>query len=160
MTPFSFYKIALLISFGILSLSFVCVDAGPVTKNRTQTVAENPGLRWTPFDPTEPMGYAYACVVYDQHGWFSDPTLSVLYVPEQHATNSATINNYIIEQGFEIARTIAFVDSRSGLGAEMRIPMAIFRTQPPGIYCEDWVQERTNKPIDWSSLLRAAGKPT
>ncbi|KAJ3787597.1 hypothetical protein GGU10DRAFT_348446 [Lentinula aff. detonsa] len=60
MTPFSFYKIALLISFGILSLSFVCVDAGPVTKDRSQTVAENPVLRWTPFEPTEPMGYAYA----------------------------------------------------------------------------------------------------
>ncbi|KAJ3989296.1 hypothetical protein F5890DRAFT_33344 [Lentinula detonsa] len=102
MTLFSFYKIALLISFGILSLSFVCVDAGPVTKDRTQTVAENPVLRWTPFEPTKPMGYAYAkpnhrasravlshlqpslnlrkCVVYDQHEWFSDPTLSVVSV--------------------------------------------------------------------------------
>ncbi|KAJ3745325.1 hypothetical protein DFH05DRAFT_1005558 [Lentinula detonsa] len=161
MTPFSFYKIALL--------------------GRKQTVAENPGLRWTPFGSTEPMGYAYEqpgfdadrfllshvqpapnsriCLIYDQHGLFSDPELSVLYIPREHTQPRALVA-YVRDKGLTPTRTIAFVEVESETRYYMMIfPGAMMHTKRPWVDCSDEVQT-THEPIDWSSILRAAGKPT
>ncbi|KAJ3980036.1 hypothetical protein F5890DRAFT_1589072 [Lentinula detonsa] len=68
-------------------------------------------------------GMCDMCLVYDTQGYFSNPDLRLLYVPEGHLFTENTAVNYVIKQGMKIKSTIIVsVSSTTNLPDTMVIP--------------------------------------
>ncbi|KAJ3740381.1 hypothetical protein DFH05DRAFT_400064 [Lentinula detonsa] len=176
MSPVFLHKLAILVCLGLLSLSRV--SAGPVrVKNKgcssRSLFNPNEPMGYAYYDtgkgkyvgrsrrysirihsvPKPPQAGHFKCLVYDTKGYFSNPDLRLLYVPEDHLFTENTAVDYVIKQGMETKSTIIVsVSSTTNLLDTMVIPRHM--EDVVKIYCptEEEQESSTVVHMDWRCL--------
>ncbi|KAJ3716715.1 hypothetical protein DFJ43DRAFT_1100627 [Lentinula guzmanii] len=145
MSPVFLHKLAILVCLGLLSLS----RAGPVKAKNNECSSRSPPfdpkmpMGYAYYNtgkgkyvshsekypirihsvPKPPHAGHLKCLVYDKKGYFSNPDLRLLYVPEGDLFTQNTAVNYVIKQGMKPKSTIMVsVSSTTNLLDTMVIP--------------------------------------